>query len=190
MKFVLRVILTATLLGVLGCASADSDKVRFDRIAKDLDMGGSCYFISSSRHAGTALEKLIKEHERYIWSSSFTPELQFKLQRFISCSELLGRIAGLHEIKGWGAAPNRSREPGRYCSETNCVFFSTRKAMASCGICFHRKTIPSKNTSTICQPIPLMRAPLCWIHNFWSVWSRQKNPFPTDLPISASSFSA
>ena len=104
MKFVLRVILTATLLGVLGCASADSDKVRFDRIAKDLDMGGSCYFIGSSRHAGTAFEKLIKEHERYIWSSSFTPELQFKLQRFISCSELLGRIAGLHEIKGWGGS--------------------------------------------------------------------------------------
>lgn len=104
MKILLRYILTAALLGVVGCTSADSDKGRFDRIAKDLDMGGSTFFISSSRHAGTAFEKLLKQHERYIWSSSFTPELQFKLQRFISCSELAGRVAGLHEIKGWGGS--------------------------------------------------------------------------------------
>ena len=104
MKILLRHILTAALLGVIGCTSADSEKGRFDRIAKDLDMGGSSFFIGSSRHAGTAFEQLLKQHERYVWSSSFTPEAQYKLQRFISCSELAGRLAGLHEIKGWGGS--------------------------------------------------------------------------------------
>ncbi|MBQ9753338.1 MAG: hypothetical protein IJV93_01155 [Lentisphaeria bacterium] len=104
MKILLRHILTAALLGVIGCTSADSEKGRFDRIAKDLDMGGSSFFIGSSRHAGTAFEQLRKQHERYVWSSSFTPEAQYKLQRFISCSELAGRLAGLHEIKGWGGS--------------------------------------------------------------------------------------
>ena len=114
MKILLRHILTAALLGVIGCTSADSEKGRFDRIAKDLDMGGSSFFIGSSRHAGTAFEQLRKQHERYVWSSSFTPEAQYKLQRFISCSELAGRLVQTpDEAVSGGCWGNLASGPGR-----------------------------------------------------------------------------
>ena len=67
MKHLLFSILAAVLFGVFGCTSADSDRERFDRIAKDLETGGSCYFISSSRSAETALKEIIRQSEKYTW---------------------------------------------------------------------------------------------------------------------------
>ena len=104
MKRLFRIFFIPTLIGVFGCTSADSDKGRFDRIAETLDKGGSSYFISSSRHAGTAFSDFIKKSEDSLWLSSLPSESKFRLQHFISLSELVGRVAGLHEIKGWGGS--------------------------------------------------------------------------------------
>ena len=104
MKRLFRIFAILTLFGVFGCTSADSDKRRFDRIAENLDKGGSSYFISSSLHTGTAFSKFIKKSEDSLWLSSLPSESKFRLQHFISLSELVGRVAGLHEIKGWGGS--------------------------------------------------------------------------------------
>ena len=104
MKHLLCLIITAVLLGVSGCTSADSDRGRYDRIAKDLETGGSCYFISSSRQSGAALSDLVRQCEKYTWDSSLPDETRFKLQRLISSCELWARLAGIGEIKGWGGS--------------------------------------------------------------------------------------
>ena len=104
MKVFFCALITAALLGVTGCTSAGSDRVRYNRIAENLDTGGSCYFISTSSSAANTVARVIKEGEKYTWNAPLPPETKFKLQHAISNAELLARVAGLHEIQGWGGS--------------------------------------------------------------------------------------
>ena len=106
MKSVFRTLAFASLIGVAGCTAtvADTDQVRFRRIAENLETGGSCYFISSSCKTGAAFEKFIRKNELLLWESPLPHKNKLRLQHLISSSELTARLAGLHNIKGWGGS--------------------------------------------------------------------------------------
>ena len=101
----------ALLIGLCGCCAAapDSDRACFDRIAKDLETGGSSYVVSSDCNTWATCEQLIKEIEKIIWDSSYPAERKRQMQRFVSQFELSSRALGLHEIKGWGFSSKRMR---------------------------------------------------------------------------------
>lgn len=96
--------ITALLVGLCGCCSSapDSDKERFERIAQSLEPGGSSYVISSNYRAESAWKQIIRETERYIWDSAMPDQQKRNAQCLVSRFELLARLLGIHEIKGWG----------------------------------------------------------------------------------------
>ena len=103
MKHLFSSSFAALLIGLSGCVSApDSDKERFDLIAKDLEPGGTVFTVNTFRQVQPAFEKFIKETEAQIWSMPLPDHGKFFCQRLLSQFELATRLLGAQELKGWG----------------------------------------------------------------------------------------
>ena len=103
MKHLFSSSFAALLIGLSGCVSApDSDKERFDLIAKDLEPGGTVFTVNTFRQVQPVFEKFIKETETQIWNMPLPDHGKFFCQRLLSQFELTTRLLGTQELKGWG----------------------------------------------------------------------------------------
>ena len=106
MKTIFRNLTAAALLALSGCSGVGgtADRQRFEQITEDLDFNGSCFFAGSAEHAGKSVENLLRNIERQVWYSGMPESARFRMQRFISLWELIARIGGINEIRGWGGS--------------------------------------------------------------------------------------